>query len=815
MFNQIRDVKYALSALEESSVISITDEKGIITYVNHNFCQISKFSREELIGKNHNIVDSGFHPRNYFKSLWDTISRGKVWKGEMKNRAKDGTEYWLSMTLVPFMNDSGFLYQYVAIGTDITKRKQMEESLSKTMKDLHDIKNALDESSIVAITDDKGVITYVNDKFCEISRYEVDELVGNTHRVINSRYHSKSFFKLMWETIKQGRVWKGEVKNRAKNGNEYWMNTTIVPFLDDRGVPYQYVSIRTDITDRIEAEAALAEALQNDFRRTVQNLQNCVFKIVKDPRGNITYTLCEGKIAEELGLTSERMLRKTSYEIFPYEVAEQMESYFRRAFAGEPITFELKLSGKDYYITLSPIEENGEIVEMVGSMIDITERKKAEETIRYMAHYDSLTNLPNRTLFHEKLAEAMLKAKQKDQKIGVMFIDLDRFKNINDTLGHSIGDVLLQAVANRLIGCLRKEDSVSRLGGDEFAIFLTGVTHKEVGEIAQRIITSMSESITLDHIEIFITPSIGISMYPDDGDDIEALLKHADAAMYLAKEQGKNNYQFFSEELHQVLAKKLQLERELRKALDEKQFTLHYQPKIQLQTGQIIGMEALIRWEHPDLGLIPPIQFIPIAEETGLIVPLGEWVMRTACQQTKVWQEAGFTQLAVAVNISLRQFMQNNLIEMITSILEETGLSPQYLELEITESMALNVDYTIRILNRLKGLGVSISIDDFGTGYSSLSYLSQFPIDRLKIDQSFVRNLNPRNQAIIKTIIHMAHNMKIAVIAEGVETHEHVDFLKEQMCNEVQGYFYSKPLPGKEIDSFLQVNRYRESGSMV
>ncbi|WP_188067963.1 EAL domain-containing protein [Brevibacillus brevis] len=815
MFNHIRDVKYALSALEESSVISITDEKGIITYVNHNFCQLSKFNREELIGKSHNIVDSGFHPRNYFKSLWDTISRGKVWKGEMKNRGKDGTEYWLSMTLVPFMNDSGFLYQYVAIGTDITKRKLIEESLAKTMKDLHDIKNALDESSIVAITDDKGVITYVNDKFCEISRYEVDELVGNTHRVINSRYHSKSFFKLMWETIKQGRVWKGEVKNRAKDGTEYWMNTTIVPFLDDRGVPYQFVSIRTDITDRIEAEAALAEALQNDFRRTVQNLQNCVFKIVTDQRGNITYTLCEGKIAEALGLTSERMLRKTSYEIFPYEVAEQMESYFRRAFAGESVTFEIKLSGNDYYITLSPIEENGEIVEMVGSMIDITERKKAEETIRYMAHYDSLTNLPNRTLFHEKLAEAMLKAKQKDEKIGVMFIDLDRFKNINDTLGHSIGDVLLQAVANRLICCLRKEDSVSRLGGDEFAIFLTGVTHREAGEIAQRIITSMSESITLDHIEIFITPSIGISMYPDDGDDIEALLKHADAAMYLAKEQGKNNYQFFSEELHQVLAKKLQLERELRKALDEKQFTLHYQPKIHLQTGQIIGMEALIRWDHPDLGLIPPIQFIPIAEETGLIVPLGEWVMRTACQQTKAWQEAGFTQLAVAVNISLRQFMQNNLIEMITSILEETGLAPQYLELEITESMALNVDYTIRILNRLKALGVSISIDDFGTGYSSLSYLSQFPIDRLKIDQSFLRNLNPQNQAIIKTIIHMAHNMKIAVIAEGVETHEHVDFLKEQLCNEVQGYFYSKPLPTKEIDSFLQVNRYGESGSMV
>lgn len=803
MLNHIRDVKYALSALEESSVISITDDKGIITYVNHNFCTISKFSRDELIGKNHNIVDSGYHVKSYFKDLWDTITQGKVWKGEMKNRAKDGTEYWLSMTLVPFMNDNGFLYQYVAIGTNITKRKQMEESLIKTMKDLNDIKNALDESSIVAITDEKGVITYVNDKFCEISRYDMHELVGNTHRVINSRYHSKSFFKLMWETIRQGRVWKGEVKNRAKNGSEYWMNTTIVPFLDDRGMPYQYVSIRTDITDRIEAEAALAEALQNDFRRTVQNLQNCVFKIVTDARGNITYTLCEGKIAEELGLTSEKMMRKTAYEIFSREVAEQLETHFRKAFDGETVTFELQLSGNDYYITLSPLEENGTIVEVVGSMIDITERKKAEEMIRYMAHYDSLTNLPNRTLFHDELTKALLKAKHRDENIGVLFIDLDRFKNINDTLGHSIGDVLLKAVANRLLGSLRKGDSVSRLGGDEFAIFLTDISRKEAGDIAQRIIANMSESITLEHIEIFITPSIGISMFPDDGQDIEALLKNADAAMYLAKEQGKNNYQFFTEELHQVLAQKLKLESELRKALDEKQFTLYYQPKVQLDTGQIIGMEALIRWEHPELGIIPPIQFIPIAEETGLIVPLGEWVMRTACRQIKVWHQAGYTTLTVAVNISLRQFMQNNLIEMITSILAETGLSPTYLELEITESMALDVEYTIRVLNRLKGLGIRISIDDFGTGYSSLSYLSQFPLDRLKIDQSFVRHLHSRNEAIVKTIIDMAHNMKIAVLAEGVETQEQVDFLKAQRCNEVQGYYYSKPLPANEIDSLL------------
>lgn len=808
MFTEIRDVKYALSALEQSSVISITDDKGMITYVNRHFCNISQYESDELIGRTHRVVQSGFHSQAFFQEFWETINQGIVWKGEMKNRAKDGTEFWLNMTVVPFINDEGVLYQHVAIGTDITKRKVMEESLTYTIKDLHDIKNALDESSIVAITDNKGVITYVNDKFCEISKYEMAELLGKTHRVINSGYHPKSFFTMMWQTIKKGHVWKAEVKNRAKDGSEYWMNTTIVPFLDDRGIPYQYVSIRSDITDRIHAETALAEALQSDFRRTVQNLQNCVFKIITDESNNITYTLCEGKIAEELCLTTERVMKKTSYEVFPREVADQLESHFREAFLGDIVNFELAFSGKFFYVTLSPIEENKDILEVVGSMIDITERKKAEETIHYMAHYDSLTQLPNRTLFNEKLRKALGEAKQNKEKIGVMFIDLDRFKNINDTLGHSTGDTLLKAVANRLLGCLRKGDAVSRQGGDEFAIFFTDITHQEVGDIAQRIIDMMTESIMLDHLEIYITPSIGISVFPDDGEDIEVLLKNADAAMYLAKEQGKNNYQFFSEELHQAIAKKLKLESELRRALEDKQFKLYYQPKINIHTGEIIGTEALIRWEHPELGLISPVQFIPLAEETGLIVKIGEWVMRTACSQTKKWQEAGREHLSIAVNISLRQFMQNNLIEMITEILEETGLSPEYLELEITESMALDVNYTIRTLNRLKSLGVSISIDDFGTGYSSLSYLSQFPIDRLKIDQSFVRNLNASNQAIVKTIIDMAHNMNIAVIAEGVETQTHVDFLKDQLCKEVQGYFYSKPLPHDEATLLLQ-SRFR------
>ncbi|AOZ92664.1 sensor domain-containing protein [Paenibacillus crassostreae] len=802
----MRDVTSIISDFDKSSIILILDKKGIITYVNDKYLEISNYEKNEIIGRPYNTISSVFYSNSYYDQFWERVRRGQVWQGEIKCQSKDGTDYWVDMHIIPYKNEQGVIFEYMAIGTEVTRSKAMDESLTKTIRDLQDIKNALDESSIVAITDGKGVISYVNDKFCEISKYDREELVGKTHRVINSGYHPKSFFKVMWDTIKHGEVWKGEVKNRAKDGNIYWMNTTIVPYLDDEGVPYQYVSIRTDITDRIRAETALAEALQNDFMRTVKNLRNCIFKVVVDDNNRITYTLCEGKLAEELGLTMEKVLNKTSHEIFNDEVAKLMESNLHHALTGVIVNFEIEYLDKYFYITLSPIQQNEKIVEVVGSMIDITERKKAEETIYYMAHYDALTQLPNRTLFNNQLIKALALAKEKNEKVGVIFIDLDRFKTINDTLGHSTGDNLLKAVAVRLAECLRSSDCLSRQGGDEFTLFLPNITRKEIEGVAQKIIDRMSEVFTLEHMEIYITPSIGISIFPDDGDNIEVLLKNADGAMYLAKERSKNNYQFFTNELHQAIAKKLKIEGDLRRALDQNQFVLYYQPKVDMVSSKIVGMEALIRWNHPELGLVPPMEFIPIAEETGLIIPIGEWVMRTACRQLKEWHEAGYNQMSIAVNISLRQFIQNDLHEVIKRILEETDLLSEFLELEITESIAHDAKQTIRILNRIKSLGVKISIDDFGIGYSSLSYLSQFPIDRLKIDQSFVRHLNPRNQAIIKTIIDMAHNMDIAVIAEGVETEEHVEFLKQQKCKEVQGYYYSKPL--SEIDAYKFISDY-------
>jgi len=811
MFTDLKEIQSALGALKNVNLICFADLRGNVTHVNEHFLKISQYSEDEVIGQNYSVLMSGLLDPAYFHHMRETVQSGGIWENEICNRAKDGSLFWLNLTIIPLLDENGEVGKFIAIGSDITKRKSVESSLVQTMKDLSDIKNALDESSIIAITDSKGVITSVNDKFCEISKYSKEELIGKTHRLINSGYHPKSFFRTMWETIRRGEVWKGEVKNRAKDGSEYWMNTTIVPYLDENRKPYQYVSIRTDITARIRAETALAEALQSDFRRTVKSLQNCIFKIAADEYNKFTYSLSEGRLAEELEMTTEQAANKSPGELMPEKPARVLEAKLQLAMEGQIVTFELELMDKWLYVTLSPIKEEDRIVEIVGSMIDITARKEAEQTIHYMAHYDSLTQLPNRTLFSSKLAEALIAAGEAGENVAVLFIDLDRFKVVNDTLGHSVGDKLLKVVAERLKSCLRDSDFVSRQGGDEFTLFLQGTTRDEAEAAASEIIKRMEEPLTVEQMNLYITPSIGISMFPEDGDSIDILLKNADSAMYLAKERGKNNYQFFSTSLHQLTVNKLMLDSELRKALDNSQFELYYQPKINLQTGKMIGLEALIRWNHPELGQISPAQFIPIAEETGLIVPIGEWVMRTACREVKAWQEAGFEQLTIAVNISLRQFMQNDLIDMIKHILESTRLQPQYLELEITESIAHDASHTIRVLNQIKGLGVNISIDDFGTGYSSLSYLSQFPIDRLKIDQSFVRQLNPNNKAIIKTIIDMANNMNVAVIAEGVETEEHASFLKGQLCAEAQGYYFSKPLSSADADLFIR----KQTGSFI
>ena len=425
-----------------------------------------------------------------------------------------------------------------------------------------------------------------------------------------------------------------------------------------------------------------------------------------------------------------------------------------------------------------------------------------------MAYYDYLTELPNRRLFQMKAIEAIELAGRKKESFALLFIDLDRFKNINDTMGHAIGDQLLKVVGQRLKNCIRKEDFVARLGGDEFVILLASTQHHEVEAIATRILEDISRSFQFGNHDVYVTPSIGISNFPEDGQDYDTLMTKADSAMYLAKENGKNTYQFFTQEMHREMIEKTTLERELRYALPSNQLTLHYQPQIEMDSGELIGLEALIRWQHPVKGLISPAHFIPIAEESGLIIPLGQWVLETACAQAKRWQSAGLPHVQIGVNVSLSQFKQATFVKMVKETLATSGLAAKYLNLEITESMTTDLQSCLSTLQQLREIGINVSIDDFGTGYSSFSYLSNLPLTHLKIDGAFIQDLNRTNRAIVKTIIALAKNLDLTVIAEGVETEEQVRLLRHLQCDEAQGYFYSKPLTQEQVENLLRQATY-------
>lgn len=494
--------------------------------------------------------------------------------------------------------------------------------------------------------------------------------------------------------------------------------------------------------------------------------------------------------------------------------AEKLRSYFHSATQGQAQSYEVSIVNGTHTplslnVTNVPVILNGEIAGVFIIVRDITERRIAEEQIHQMVYHDALTGLPNRRYFEQHLQRTITSAMEHGREAYVMFLDLDGFKLINDSLGHDFGDLLLQEAANRIVQCVGENGVVSRLGGDEFTVILEDIAEEGAIEIANKIIHLLETPIHLEGQELYVTTSIGISRYPDDGTDSRTLMKHADTAMYSAKELGKNNYSVYVPAMRQTTSEKAFLQNELNRALENGEFMLYYQPQVSIKDGSVTGVEALIRWQHPERGLIPPDQFIPYAEETGLIVPIGEWVLRTACKQNKQWQDQGFPPLRVAVNLSARQLLKKNLVPFVESVLQETGLAPEYLELEITEGTMLDVQRSSDAFEKLKTLGVYIAIDDFGTGYSSLSYLTNFKLDKLKIDKSFIRGAadNTNNKAIISTIISMARHLNLQVIAEGVETPEQLLFLKEQICDEVQGYLFSKPLPSEEIERYISERR--------
>lgn len=445
--------------------------------------------------------------------------------------------------------------------------------------------------------------------------------------------------------------------------------------------------------------------------------------------------------------------------------------------------------------------------ELRAVLSDVTARKLAEGRIQYMAHFDALTGLPNRAQLDDRAKYSISLAQRRQEPLALMFLDIDNFKDINDTLGHSIGDALLIELAKRLRLLLREEDTVSRLGGDEFIFLLPGVDAHRVSHVAQKLLDTIAEPYRIKQYDLNVTGSIGIALYPDDGTDLETLFKRADSAMYRAKQEGRNNYSFFTKEMQASSVRRLQLVNELRKALERDQLQLHYQPQASIRDGRIVGAEALLRWTHPELGSVSPAEFIPAAEDSRLILPIGEWVLRHAARQAKKWMQDGLAPLVMAVNLSAVQFRHPDLPSLVTRILDEENLPPEYLDLELTEGAAMhNPQSAIAVMNDLHERGVRMSIDDFGTGYSSLSYLKKFKVYKLKIDQSFVRDISTdqEDRSIVSAIINMAKSLGLQTIAEGVETAGQLAFLREQGCDEMQGYFFSKPLPADQFEVFAR-----------
>lgn len=468
----------------------------------------------------------------------------------------------------------------------------------------------------------------------------------------------------------------------------------------------------------------------------------------------------------------------------------------------------VKKDGKEIYVEMAehPYHHNGNIVR-VALVRDITERIKNEKRMEYIAYYDEVTDLPNYKFFTKVLNEAIKEAKSSNESLAVYYIDLNYFKEINDTFGYEFGNRLLKTCGNKFKSFLQTDTFIARDGGDEFLILKRNVKDEQEAKIlAEKLISEFEKPIRIDDFEIYTSLSIGISIYPEHGRQASELLKHADSAMYVVKEARRNNYKLFDNSIAEDFKKMLLMESDLRRAVKENQFELHYQPQKNIKTGKLVGMEALLRWNHPEKGYIPPTEFVPLAEKSGLIIEIGDWVIRKACEQNKKWQDEGFEPITVSVNLSAKQLHQKDFVDKIKRILEETGLESKYLELEITESMAMsNEEYILRTLRELRKIGVNVSIDDFGTGYSSLKYLSLFPVTKLKIDKMFMDDTLNHNKQIVKSIINMSHSLKMRVIAEGVETEEQMKFLENEKCDEIQGYYFSKPLPPAELKDFLPV----------
>lgn len=780
-----------------------TDTEFRAIFVNSRMAEMLGYAPEEMLGRPirdfmlpEEIADHERRSRKHRQGGHDRFER------RLRHRDGHTVTVWVSATSL--RDEDGVFQGLLAMLTDITERKRAEQALAESESRYRHLFE-LESDAILLIDNETDWILEVNPAAVDLYGYSRDELLQKKNTDLSAEPEqtqkvthetpvgTTALIPVRWLRKRDGTVFPAEITGR---------------FFTWYGRPVHIAAIR-DITER---ERMMADLRASEARfRSIFELSPLGIVLVSkiDQR----FVHANSRYCELLGYSPEELRRMTVADVtHPDDWPRSQHLYRVSASEKHAVTIRkryLRKDGATRWVNVTAdlfLEQASGEPLAIGIVEDITERREAEEHIRHLALHDALTDLPNRVLLQDRLRQAMSEALREQTLLAVLFLDLDRFKIINDSLGHAVGDWLLRAVAERLGHHLRGSDTISRLGGDEFVVVLTAIHDaSDAARITTKLLQSLAEPLIVDGHTLNVSASIGVSLYPMDGRDPETLLRHADTALYQAKVSGRNNYQFFSLEMSVRARERLQLEHDLRQALEHDEFTLHYQPQIDCVTGRVVAIEALLRWRHPELSWVAPDRFIHIAEDMGLIVHIGEWVLWKACRDSRAWRDAGLVDCPIAINVSALQLQRTGFSARLAEILRETDLQPGDLELELTESLLIN-EANAATLRQLKDMGAVLSIDDFGIGYSSLNHLRRFAIDKLKLDGSFLRDVADSADAvtIMTAIVTVAHCLRLAVVAEGVETPEQVEFLRERDCRLMQGYHFSRPLPTEDLSAWLR-----------
>jgi diguanylate cyclase (GGDEF)-like protein/PAS domain S-box-containing protein len=799
-----------LREIVETSPIAIytTDRAGVVTFWNSAAERTFGQSREEAVGRLAPFVPDSEH--GAARGFHERVLSGEVLDGLQVERVRaDGASIVIRGSAAPLRDAEDRVVGLLVACVDVTEARRASQELERHLHFTRALIDAIPNPVYYKDREGRYLVhnrawgelfgggeNWIGKTVFDMYPREIARAHDERDRALLERPSSTTYELLMPTAL-------GETRQMLYNK---------VSFVDQRGEVAGLIGVVTDVTRYKETERAL-EASEARFRLLTESSLDLISVIEAD--GTLRYQ--SGALRSLLGYDPADTVGRNVFELVHRDDAESLRAAMRRIVEKRQSSSPIEVRFRHRDGTWRTFEslgtnclDNPHILGVVFNSRDVTDRKVIQQHIQHLAYHDNLTGLPNRSLLQDRLAHAIARAERSRRKVAVLFIDLDNFKNINDTLGHDVGDELLRQVSRRLSGCVRIEDTIARQGGDEFIVLLDSLEDaRSASLVAQKVLNALRQPFAFGGTEQHVSGSVGIAVYPEDGRDAQTLMKNADTAMFHGKGLGKNTYQYFTSQMNIAVKRRMTLESALRRAVMQKDFVLHYQPQVDLETGEVLAVEALVRWKTEDSGTVMPGDFIPLAEETGLINEIGEWVLREACRQAREWQDQGLPPRRMAVNLSARQFADRGFLDMVTRVLAETRLDPAYLELEITESQVMRqTEGAMNLLNRLSKMGVQLAIDDFGTGYSSLSYLKRLPIQKLKIDQSFIRDItvDPNDTAIVVAIINMARSLDLETIAEGVETAGQLALLRSKGCRVGQGFFFAAPLRADALYPILRTN---------